>query len=327
MKNKVYKRVRKFALEKSMDGTLFASIILLLYRLFTSVIVDAIITILGTVVIAIMIGRGYYRWPFWICVFVYMILVVLMAWAKGYQKERLKEYRILKQALLGVDGTLRMWSDELHNHANAIMNLKIKTQSYIREEAEKIDFQHACFLVCNNIWTRLTKYYENENIYVTVFQKNKQFDKRTNEEKSTCRMIAYSGNTIPSSFNEVYKIPTYTDDLKGTVEYHSYLFSANNTNICVLPDRESVKKNFVIHQRCAEREEAIQQYIGIPIAPAGLDVTFILQVDTNIPNLFGKDKEEVTLLAQTAIYPFAQFLHMTYEELRMIAQIVGGGNL
>ncbi len=318
--NGLYNRIRNFALRNTKEESAISFFMGFLYRLFTNEIVDAVMNILGTVAISIMTGVGYYGIFFFICVILYSLSLLLMACAKRYQREKLIENRILKQALFGVNGTLREWAIELQKSAKLVLNLKKRSLDAMRRSVASINFQSAAFVVCVNLRNNLTKYYDNDNIYITIFQK------QVTDEGMFCKMIAYSEEHEPSTYGEPYYIPEYREDLLGNIEYHSYLFSVNKTDIAVLPDHKSVEKSFVPHQKSAEREEEIQQYIGIPIAPAKLGVTFILQVDTNIPYLFGKDKHTVTLLAKTAIYPFAQFLHMIYEQSRTIEQLIGGDN-
>lgn len=85
--------------------------------------------------------------------------------------------------------------------------------------------------------------------------------------------------------------------------------------------RELVKDAFCVHEACAERENGIHQYICIPISPAGLGVTFLLQVDTNEQGLFGSSKTAVNDFGKNTIYPYAQLLHMIYEQSRVIEQL------
>lgn len=316
--NKIYETIKKFALEKSKEGTALGSLVLFLYQLFSNAIMNASINVVGTVFIAVMIGIGHYGIDFILCVTFYTIGVLFGALAKAYQQKRLIENRTLKQSLFAVNGTLRGWSIQLNKCAESIFNSKSKSIREKHRIADGIDFQKAAFTVCDNLCNCLTKYYENDNIYITVFQRQKTL------QSDSCLMIAYSGGVIPSSFHDIYEIPLDVSDLLGKIEYHSYLFGDNKTDIAVLPDQKSVSEHFVPHPKRAEREKGIQQYIAVPIAPAGLDVTFILQVDTNIPGLFGKNYEDVLIMAKTAIYPFAQFLHMIYEESRLIEQFIGG---
>lgn len=137
-------------------------------------------------------------------------------------------------------------------------------------------------------------------------------------------MIAYSEKHEPTSFDKKYKIPDhaeFSEDLFGKIEYHSYLFASGRKDISVLVNRNEVKKAFILHDYCGDREDKIAQYICIPISPVGLGVTFLLQIDTVTPGKFGSDEHSMMEFVNNVIYPFAQFLHMIYEEGRTIEQL------
>lgn len=312
----VYERIKKYALHHNKEESVVTLLIDLVYRLFSNEIFVASIALIEPLGIGIMANLGYYGFFFYLCVIIHIMCVLLSVWAKRYQNEKLQENRMLRQALFGGIRTLRTWAVELQQCTKAIYKLTHKSRATIERMTDSINFQQAAFNVCVNLCNNLCKYYDNNNIYITVFQK------QITPDGSFCKMIAYSGNHEPSTYGQPYKIPNMTEVKLGDVEYHSFLFAMNKTDISVLPDRESIEKSFVNHPKSEERENAIQQYIGIPIAPAGLGVTFLLQVDTNITNLFGKDKHTVTAFAETAIYPFAQFLHMVYEQGRLIEQLI-----
>ena len=313
---KVYERIKKYALTKSKEKSVVTLIIFLGYRIFSNEIIVALISLFEPLVIGIMANLEYYGFFFYLCVIIYIMCVLFGAYAMRFQKEQLQENRMLKQALIGGIGCLRAWATGVQQCAKAIFKLNRKSQATIERIIESIDFQAAAFHVCTNLCNNLCKYYENSNIYITVFQKQET------PNGSICKMIAYSGNHEPSTYGQPYNIPDVTEAEQGKVEYHSFLFAMNKTDISVLPNRDSIEKCFINHPKSEERENEIQQYICVPIAPAGLGVTFLLQVDTNIADLFGKDKNSVTSFAETAIYPFAQFLHMVYEQGRLIEQVI-----
>lgn len=318
MKN-LYNKLKEWLLAQKNKDSLFSDTIRFLYNLFSNGITEAIITIIGTVLIALLIGIQYFGPFFWIVIGIYVVSVLLMGLARIYQQERIKDISSLKQSLLCADAILCAWANRLQNCAKSIYDSSEKNLKSIKREIREINFQNAAFFVCENLARHLTRYYEDDNIYVTVYQKY-----LTDDNKEACKMIAYSGNHKPSSFWVEYEIPEYDANLYGTIEYHTYLFSLGNNEISVLCDRDEIKEAFVQHQENPDREEQIQQYIGIPIAIEKSCVTFLLQVDTNIPFLFGKDKYTVNKFSRIAIYPFAQFLHMVYEEARTIDQIIGG---
>ncbi len=313
---RIYSRVRNWALKQSRNEGAIALTVRLLYKIFSNVFFQAIITIVDTIVIGLMTAFSYFGVFFWIAVVFFCISVILIAWAESYLREKVSESRNLKQSLYGIDIALRKWAILLQKCAKKLNSLSLKKNpTAVATALSDIDFQTAAFTVCEDLCEQLSKYYEKDDIYITVFQKYNS----SNQEK--CKMIAYSGNHAPSSYGQEYDIPEFSKDLLGKVEYHTYLFSKNSSEISVLASPESVATAFCLHQQCIERESKIQQYICVPISIAKLGIAFLLQIDTSVEFLFGKDESSVKNFAKNAIYPFAQFLHMIYEQGRTIEQL------
>ena len=314
--SKWYTMARKWILAKIQKEDALSSLIKFLYFFFANDYVQSAISLIGTIAIGLMTTFQYFGLFFWIAIVLYCIAVLFIAWANRYQKEKMNETRLLKQALLGIDVVLRAWGVKMQKCAKKIKNLSLSTD---RVAIEKIltetDFQAAAFTVCEKLCDSLSRHYDNDNVYITVYQKF--------EEKGElmCKMVAFSGNHEPSTYCNKYPIPKYSENLFGKIEYHTFVFSANKTDISTFCDPTEIKDAFVLHEKARQREEKIQQYICVPIAPAKLGVTFLLQIDTDVPDLFGKDKETVERFAKIAIYPFAQFLHMMYEQARTIGQL------
>lgn len=314
--NKCYKKVRDFALAQARKEGVIATGIKFLFQCFSNVFTQAIVTIVGTVVIGIMTSVNYFGSFFIMTVIAYCVSILLIAWTESYLREKVNEYRNLKQALFSIDIALRKWAISLQKCAKKLNNLSTDDSRAILTTISDIDFQTAAFSVCENLSEQLSKYYEKDDIYVTVFQKE------TDAGEDKCKMIAYSGNHQPSSYGISYKIPVFSEELYGKIEYHTYVFAKNETEISALHNHEKVEEAFKLHKECKGREEEIQQYVCVPISIAKLGVVFLLQIDTSVEGLFGKDHSTVINFAKTAIYPFAQFLHMIYEQGRTVEQLI-----
>ena len=311
--NKLYKRVRAWLLEQKRAENGFSAFITFLYRSFSSAYTEAIISLVGTIGIGIMTAKSYYEWPFLVVVFVYVLTILLSAWAKCYGRERVSEANSFKRALLGIDVVLRHWAVKMQKCAKTLNNHKNDNNDKIFEtDLAAVAFQEAAFVVCQDLHKELTKYCEDEDVYVTVYQK------MLDGNDSVCKMIAFSETHEPSTYHNKYPIPIYSQAQYGEIEYHTYLFAINRTDISVLTNPEEVKEAFKIHTMAAERELQIQQYISVPGTPAGQRVSFLLQIDTKIPSFFGEDRESVEKYAKTVVYPYAQFLHMAYEQERTL---------
>lgn len=314
---KMYKQIRRFALKHSAKDDALSNFLISIYKCLISEFTQVVISILGTIVIGIMLSYQYFDFWFWVVIIIYLLLLCLATIANKYKNEKVLESKMLNQSLFGISQILSTWSICLQKCAKRIANSK-KTKDEIDIILENIDFQTSAFAVCQKLHSNLTKYCKSDDIYVTVYQKYKK------ENEDYCKMIAYSEDDEPSSFNDEYPIPSYSEELLGKIPYHSYLFSLSATNIAILPNSESINKCFVPHKISEEREGEIQQYIALPIAIAKQGVSFILQVDTRKNDLFGNNKEEIEAFSKTALLPYAHFLHMIYEEVRTILQVEGG---
>ena len=134
-------------------------------------------------------------------------------------------------------------------------------------------------------------------------------------EKNINKMIACSGFHGSPSWGEEYEIPQcFNKSLKKEIPYHSYIFASGDNSIRVLSNKKEVEEYFVPHKKSESRELDIQQYIGIPISVPDFGIMLLLQIDTDIPKLFGKDRQEMKEFAASAIFPFSQFLYMAYEQ-------------
>ena len=284
------------------------------YRLFANTYIQAITSILGTVIIGVLIGIGSYGRLFWICVVLYVVFTLLIAWANNHIQNKIRDTKTFQSALYGMGATMRSWAISLQKAAKYLKNTKEEKDINILKQLGDTDFQSAAFAVCQTLSSYLSKSGENDDVYVTVYQ-------RINRD--SCKMIAHSADHEVSNYGIEYPIPApSSDNLFGKIEYHSYVFYSGKKEITSFHTHEQVMKAFVIHGNSEEREGDIQQYICIPISPAKLGVTFLLQVDTNVPNFFGDNEKAVNDFAKNIIFPYAQFLHMVYEQSRMIEQLV-----
>lgn len=306
----LYKRIRNALIKKIQTDSISGILAKLFFRVFASIFAKSLINILGTVIIATLIGCHYFGFWFILVCVIYCICTFLAALAEKYKQEKLIDVRMQQQALYGLNVTLRSWAIKLAKYTKRnLINKSEKTP--IRDTVGDIDFQTAAFTVCKKIKDSLTKYYDIEDIYVTVFQRDGE----------RCRMIAHSEVQDPSSFRDIYSFENFVQDQTREIEFHSYLFYTNSTEIAALACHEEVDSHFKYHSISKEREEKIEQYICIPIAP-GDEVAFLLQIDTSIPCLFGEASDELKRFAKTVLYPFAQFLRMVYEQGRVIEGII-----
>lgn len=224
----------------------------------------------------------------------------------------------LRGTLVGLSTVLKSWAVSMRKCAKGIWGNSRPAQE---KDFSGIDFQAAAFTVCKELHTVLSRTCDSEEIYITVFQRIRE------DGSDVCSMIAYSTIDEPNSYGDKYDIAAAQGKEFGTVEFHTYYFASGHKEIKAFVNAEEVKKAFVEHSCSSEREENIQQYICVPISPAKKGATFLIQIDTSIPGLFGKDTKSAVKFAKESIHPYAQFLHLVYEENRTIEQVrkcIGG---
>lgn len=313
--NKVFKSIVNI----SRRDNAFSYLIHFLYEAFSNEIFNAVANILGTVVIAIFISHGYYGLWFGLGVALYIIIIFMSAVSRNYARNRQKQLRMYTQSLYGLDEILRAWADTLKNSSTHIRNARLRER--ISPFIEDFDFQNAAIFVCKKLFSHLSAAYGTNNIYITVYMRclNSKYDKDDfDSTKYINTMIACSDNHGSSSWDEDYEIPNkFYKGLKKEIPYHSYIFASGNNAIRVLSNKQEVDDYFVPHRQSESRERDIQQYIGIPISVPKFGIMFLLQIDTDIPKLFGKDQNEMKEFAASAIFPFSQFLYMAYEQSNM----------
>ncbi|OUN10858.1 hypothetical protein [Flavonifractor sp. An91] len=302
--------------KKGTEDTVVAYLIQFIYHLFANSYIQAFVSIIGTVVIAVMIGKSYYGKWFCVAVFIYTIATFLIAWANEHIRQKIKDTKVFQGTLYGLSATLRSMAITLQKCAKNLKKAKTSEKATQIVLNSEIDFQAAAFAVCEKLHDTLSRKEEKDDVYVTVFQKKEE------NNSAYCRMIAYSAKHEVSSYDTKYSIPPKEKAQLGKIEYHTYVFAKGIKEVTSFHTKELVQKAFRVHESRENREKEIQQYICIPISPAGLGVTFLLQVDSNEQGFFGSSKSAVDDFAKNTIYPYAQLLHMIYEQSRVIEQLI-----
>lgn len=287
------------------------------YSVFSNRYVQAAVSLVGTIVIAVMIGFGYYDCGFWVVIAAYVVATFLIAWANGHVRQKNRDTKTFQHTLFGLGASLRAEAITFQKCAKKLKNVKNaeKAKQLVADGAT--DFQAAAFIVCEKLCDTLSRKGEKDVVYVTVFQKEQK------DDELFCRMIAYSADHEVSSYEKKYPIPRKEEAKLGKIEYHTYVFAHSIKEVSSFHTQELVQKAFCFHEECEQREKAIHQYVCIPISPAGQGVTFLLQVDCSEPGRFGTNKTALDDFAKNTIYPYAQLLHMIYEQYRVIEQLAG----
>lgn len=309
--------INTFILESSHKNGAMGDLIRFAYKFFSHEWIDIITSIIGTIIIALLIGCGDYSIRLVVACVIYVVLLLLSTWAKAYKHGIHKSLIDSNKSLNSISSVIDSWQHDLYNCAKNINRNKNKDQEVIDTLLSDLSFQRAAFYVCRSIRNLVVEQCQinMDDIYITVFQRIQT------GSSDVCKMIAYSCTQEPTTYGHSYSIPKKGKNNKKKIEFHTQKFAMNETNITVALNRTEVDKYFIMHPDNKDREEKIQQYICFPIAIAKSGVLFLLQLDTSVDGLFGNDANDVKEFIANNVYPFGQFLHMVYEEQRTLEQL------
>lgn len=309
--------------KKVSEDTAFSHLIQFTYHIFANTYVQAFISLIGAIGISNFPNRGLW---FWVTIGVYVVATLLIAWANQHIREKIKDTKAFQNSLYGLGAALRTTAVSLQKSARELKqasdnktHTKQVVANIVAGADSNISFQTVAFTVCASLRERLSKRAEKDDVYITVFQR---FNDDPAYANGSCRMIAYSSEYEVTSYGKKYPIFASGKAEYGKIPYHSYVFSKEIKEVTAFCTHEQVGEAFHLHEGCENREKKIQQYICIPIMPAGLGVTFLLQVDTSEKGFFGTSQLAVEDFAKNTIYPYAQLLHMIYEQSRVIEQLI-----
>ena len=275
------------------------------YQFFSNPLVTSFVTAIAPLILSIVLAKSKIETYITLLV-VYYGLVLAIGVAKSHLIQKRKDTAIFQKALANLSSICAAYSRDIVKVASKFQGTRPKSKEDMLNDLRFADFQTAAFYVCNKLAETLRKDVSPGEIYVTVFQR----------DSTSCKMIAYSDDNEPTSFNEIYHIPSPTET-EGEKEYfHSVIFAKNQKHPAYLENRDEIIKNFLNHKGCEERETRIVQYIGVPIVADTNGVIFLLQLDTAVTGFFGDTKAEMEELYNNTIKPFALWLHMIYEEAR-----------
>lgn len=290
-------------------------------------ICDVIIAVLGTIVIAVLVSKNSYGLAFWIIVVVYISLLLGSTYCKRYENKKKMEIvksiddkeRELKRVQANYDqmNDTKLRIASINGIAakgvyRVARDIKQDGWRYsIKEIRDIIGFQAVAFTVCREVYEFFHVNYGLDGHWVTLFQR---FDeKKRGRVKSICKMIAYHNQADhePLSYQNTYTIPR--NDNAENVEFHTRIFAGTDLTPRILMTQEDVRREFKIHPQSSARENRIHQYIGIPGTVCTDGITFLLQVDCNIVNGFGRDLKDVQELATKILSQYITVLTLYYE--------------
>ncbi len=183
---------------------------------------------------------------------------------------------------------------------NAIQNMKRKKDSI----KLLIDFQKLSQNMCDELYDFVKLCFNYEECEISIFQRF------VGEQGDFVKMIAYKNNNKESSTPEkTFRL----DNVESKKYVFSKLFNDLEAKVIVLPDKDTIGKEFSWLEGSEDRERKICQYIGVPIKTKRNKVEIILQIDVSKEKILGKDENELTEFAENIIRPFSNLLYCCYE--------------
>jgi len=326
LNNKIFTQIRLLARK---DGILGYAI-RLAYAFFGNAYAQIFITIFFPVLIsfylsAIVSGNAQVIDPsnesadlsnYWrgmvVCVLLYLFFEILIFLANRHKRAKMNDAKWFQSTLISLSSANALFANFLYKFTNRFMSQKEKNNLLPLETVKDlVGFQKIAFAVCSSVYDLLKNDFKCERPQVTVFQKF------TNKNKKEIQMVAYAtlNDIIPSSYSESYPL---TDNNQ---RYDAKIFNSKESQVRILHNKVAIKENFKISEHSKERQEAICQYIGIPIKNSSGETVFLLQIDVSEENILGKSVEALKELAENVFLPFAQLLYVIFEHERALENL------
>lgn len=277
---------------------------ILIFRFFTSDIINALINILLPVIISVHCTNFEDKSSWWIPTIILCVLIVIFNIAsiiiKNIENKENRNLNIIYKCYNEHRSINEKFTVNIYRLNKSINGCILDNKPITKKAFDKLaDFQTYSFSICESIHKTLTDEYGSDiKCQVTVMKKDQTYIK----------MIAYSNNDHqqPSSYSKLFT-------LNDSDIYFISLFKDLNSEIACLPNQERVTHQFKKLQGSEKREELICQYIGIPIKTLRNDIELLLQIDVSKENILGKDEKQMKLFAKNVLYPYAVLLHKAYE--------------
>lgn len=211
---------------------------------------------------------------------------------------------VIVTALFSLADKMKQWDDldliSINDIKDELSNIFTCMSLCVRESEHNqitISFEDVAQMVCNSLYTIFSKRFTECEIRVNVtkqFTINNQFMYCTSGYKS-CNRGKGSTQVRPLSTCKQY-IKTIFDDNAGNY---------------VVMDKEEIQEKLHFTKTKAINKQ-IRQYIAIPYKGEYDRICFILQIDSNLENTFGKKRDDVERFINRCIWPFVKLLDYAY---------------
>lgn len=325
MKNKlpwIYRHGKRIAKTHAIIDQLFRLINTLItsagFRVFVTITIPFVLSI---EVKCTQFDYSWNQWEFYTSIWyiiltaiIYGFLAFLIFSSDKYLKIIYKEFDYYKEAIA-----------KQASVNSVIANLLYGLNNYITEKDDAIptdegikncyNYQKAAQLVCQEIYDIIKNVTDEDSHQVNLFKRFKRDD-----GSEFIQMIAFANkeSVHPASWGSTYELNTNSKKKY----YHQKIFDDNISMLYKLKNNAEIINAFKLNKKREEREWNLQQYIGIPIFCNEQRVVSLLQIDTDVPNLFGETYDDITKFCRMFL-PFIHLLLVNYYNERLIHSFWG----
>lgn len=286
------------------DGFL-AVTVKFIYYVFVNNVVQTVINFTASLIAGTFVFRnGIFNMRFTLSFFgIYIILLLLMAWANNYRKHLGDSSRSALRCLEEYAAVTFRFKEFLFE-----LVLKARRSKNKNTISDEDIFKNAAIYVCDSIYEFLCDYANNNKFKITVFQ---QFE--YSDGGRYTKMVAYKThkNTVPISYRKNFNL--YGKRQKLSTPLFSLLFEEESEAVKILDCRKKVSRHFA--KLRGEENDTCQ--LGIPGIVNEKKVGFILQVSSHEEKLLG-DEDNMKDIVDKYLLPYREVLKLAYEQKRLI---------
>ncbi len=272
-------------MRKKIQNETIKNFLLVLANIISSVYFTAIITIIVPYFI------DAYESKINLIVGVWIFLVIINALCSNYVKGRDKAQKWFLTALRNFKRVQKDTAEAIYKTRIALPKIitAVADDRKVSEEIQEkyFTFDKAAQIACDVIYETIKDVAHYTNHYVTIYKRYQEKDgkdcpnecplkedcKRKNKKDEWTKMIACrhkDGKTSMSAEQEhcfEYCVEKNSGENTKEVKKHFYIhfFENNETNIQVVTGKMEINSKFLFHESCKDREEGIEEYIGIPL--------------------------------------------------------------
>lgn len=229
------------------------------------------------------------KWNCFIAVVVIMALLNVWYWLINSYRNHKRKY----------DKNSKIITTEINAMTTTLDN-------HIIENGSTGVFEFASDLVSSSLYNKLHEIIGCE-IRVSVIQ---QF---VEDGKNNCVMISRKSKSRQNC-QKSQRVVKYNNKNKTIKEYYYMKVLVDNDDNMIIFNQNEIEKKFFYKN--PDRKSDVKQYLCIPEKMQTTNIVFLLQLDANIEDAFGKTEEEIYHFYDNYINPYVCFLKHAYNIAR-----------